>query len=168
MTTFANRRLHQCRPLPNLNLMNRDSPTLCWLHCLRVCYKAGVKTTRQCAPLASIQHRDSADLFIMASRTLYKLSLLKTSLFILLLSSYRLQGTLGSSQEENPELNQGERVKDDGESELVFEQRERGLGGERVPHVFVGILARNVAYLLSNFFGCLENLDYPKESMTIW
>ena len=59
-------------------------------------------------------------------------------------------------------------MKNDGESELVYEQRERGLGGERVPHVFVGILARNVAYLLSNFFGCLENLDYPKESMTIW
>ena len=59
-------------------------------------------------------------------------------------------------------------MRDEGESGMVIEQREAGLGRERVPHVFVGILARNVAYLLSNFFGCLENLDYPKESMTIW
>ena len=59
-------------------------------------------------------------------------------------------------------------MRDNGESELIYEQRAHELGRERVPHVFVGILARNVAYLLSNFFGCLENLDYPKESMTIW
>ena len=106
----------------------------------------------------------------MASRTLYKLTLLKISLFILLLSSYRLYGTLASSQGETSAQNEGEKVRDSGESELVHEQRAHGLGagGERVPHVFVGILARNVAYLLSNFFGCLENLDYPKESMTIW
>ena len=106
----------------------------------------------------------------MASRTLYKLTLLKISLFILLLSSYRLHGTLASSQGETSAQNEGEKVRDNGESELVHEQRVHGLGagGERVPHVFVGILARNVAYLLSNFLGCLENLDYPKESMTIW
>ena len=104
----------------------------------------------------------------MASRTLYKLSLLKISLFILLLNSYRL-GTLASSQEDGSDLHQEETVGHNEEAVAAFESREHQLGRDRrVPHVFVGILARNVAYLLTNFFGGLENLDYPKESMTIW
>lgn len=163
--------LHPSSTITRWSKFNEQGLThivLRWLHCLRANYKAGVKNTRRCAPLPSIQRRDSTDLHSMASRTLYKLFLLKISLFILLLSSYRLQGTLASSQEENSELNEGEKVRDNGESELIYEQRAHELGRERVPHVFVGMLARNVAYLLSNFFGCLENLDYPKESMTIW
>ena len=36
------------------------------------------------------------------------------------------------------------------------------------PHVFVGLQARNNAFLLRNFFGYLENLDYPKDRMSMW
>lgn len=94
----------------------------------------------------------------MVVRTSYRLSLLKASLFLLLLSSYRLNvqaDVIDSTRQE---------------AELAFRGKEfdRELERQRVPHVFVGILARNVAHLLANFFGCVEHLDYPKESMSIW
>ena len=40
--------------------------------------------------------------------------------------------------------------------------------GTVAPHVFVALQARNSAYLLPNFFGCLENLDYPKDRISVW
>ena len=36
------------------------------------------------------------------------------------------------------------------------------------PHVFVALQARNCAHLLPNFFGYLENLDYPKKRISVW
>ena len=41
-------------------------------------------------------------------------------------------------------------------------------GEEALPHVFVSILARNSAHLLPNFFGYLEQLDYPKDRISVW
>ena len=89
------------------------------------------------------------------------LSLLKISLFILLLSSYRLVKCDG----QDPTPGRLHHLEEEGHQEMEKEEQE---GRERVPHVFVAVLARNVAYLLSNFFGYLENLDYPKERMTVW
>ena len=99
----------------------------------------------------------------MAIRT-YKLSLLKVSLFILLLSSYRL-GTLADD-----DVNRSPLDPDPGKEEQAshLERQQHQLGGDRVPRVLLGILARNVAHMLPNFFGCVDNLDYPKESITIW
>ena len=42
-----------------------------------------------------------------------------------------------------------------------------GKGGG-APHVFVALQARNCAYLLPNFFGYLESLDYPKDRISVW
>lgn len=39
--------------------------------------------------------------------------------------------------------------------------------GEKDPLVFVAVLARNAGYLLSNYFGYLEKLDYPKERIAV-
>ena len=36
------------------------------------------------------------------------------------------------------------------------------------PHVFISVLVRNRAYVLPNFFGYLENLDYPKDRISVW
>ena len=36
------------------------------------------------------------------------------------------------------------------------------------PHVFISVLVTNSAYLLPNFFGYLEGLDYPKDRISIW
>ena len=36
------------------------------------------------------------------------------------------------------------------------------------PLVMVGILARNTAHTLPNFFGYLEGMDYPKHRMAVW
>lgn len=36
------------------------------------------------------------------------------------------------------------------------------------PHVFMGILVRNQAHTLANFFGYIEKLDYPKNKITVW
>lgn len=36
------------------------------------------------------------------------------------------------------------------------------------PRVFIALQARNAAYLLPNFFGYLENLDYPKDRISVW
>lgn len=44
---------------------------------------------------------------------------------------------------------------------------EGGVEGE-VPLVMVGILARNTEHTLENFFGYFENLDYPKNRMSVW
>ena len=43
-----------------------------------------------------------------------------------------------------------------------------GAQGPLAPHVFISVLARNSAYLLPNFFGYLENLDYPKDRISVW
>ena len=40
--------------------------------------------------------------------------------------------------------------------------------GEEAPHVFVALQTRNSAYLLPNFFGYLESLDYPKSRISVW
>lgn len=40
--------------------------------------------------------------------------------------------------------------------------------GDVAPHVFVALQARNYAFLLPNFFGYFENLDYPKDRISIW
>lgn len=40
--------------------------------------------------------------------------------------------------------------------------------GSVAPHVFIALQARNTAYLLPNFFGSLENLDYPKDRISLW
>ena len=45
---------------------------------------------------------------------------------------------------------------------------EAGDEGDLAPHVFVALQARNSAYLLPNFFGYLENLDYPKDRISVW
>ena len=96
----------------------------------------------------------------MALRT-YRLSyVLKITLFILLLSSYRLE-----AQEDSKSINT--RLEDH-ETEPASFHRERGEQERRVPHVFLAVLVRNSAHMLTNFFGCVENLDYPKESMTVW
>ncbi|XP_064395514.1 procollagen galactosyltransferase 2-like isoform X2 [Halichondria panicea] len=39
---------------------------------------------------------------------------------------------------------------------------------EVLPSVFLAILARNSAHMLPNFFGYLENLDYPKDRISLW
>ncbi|CAI8043596.1 Procollagen galactosyltransferase 1 [Geodia barretti] len=39
---------------------------------------------------------------------------------------------------------------------------------EDAPHVFVALQTRNSAHLLPNFFGYLENLDYPKSRISVW
>ena len=100
----------------------------------------------------------------MATR-LYWLSLLKTTLLLLLLSGYRLQ-----AESDVDSISSNE--KEDRGAEMAFRGHRSGLEGEmgrdRVPHVFLGVLARNAAHLLANFFGYVENLDYPKDSMTVW
>ena len=90
----------------------------------------------------------------------YRLSLLKISLFILLLSSYRLEAQR-DRRSKNP--SQGDKGAD-----LASFHHHDGEIERRVPHVFLAVLARNVAHMLANFFGCVENLDYPKDSVTIW
>jgi collagen beta-1,O-galactosyltransferase len=40
--------------------------------------------------------------------------------------------------------------------------------GDVAPHVFVALQTRNNAFLLRNFFGYLENLDYPKDRISMW
>ena len=100
----------------------------------------------------------------MATR-LYTITLLKTSLLILLLSGYRLR-----AQSDVDSMSSNER--EDQEADMAFSRHHSGLEDElgrgRVPHVFLGILASNVAPLLANFFGGVDNLDYPKKSMTVW
>ena len=91
----------------------------------------------------------------MAGAT-YRLPLLKISLFIMLMSGYRLVAQAAADGDSSKGL----------EEDLQAKAPETGRA--RVPHVFVGVLARNVAYLLSNFFGGFEQLDYPKERMTVW
>ncbi len=39
---------------------------------------------------------------------------------------------------------------------------------DNTPYVMVVILVRNEAHLLPTFFGYLEELDYPKKSITLW
>ena len=39
---------------------------------------------------------------------------------------------------------------------------------EEVPLVMIGILARNAAHNLPNFLGYLDNLDYPKDRVSVW
>ena len=39
---------------------------------------------------------------------------------------------------------------------------------EDLPSVFLAILARNSAHMLPNFLGYLENLDYPKDRISLW
>ena len=36
------------------------------------------------------------------------------------------------------------------------------------PHVFISVLVTNSGYLLPNFFGYLEQLDYPKDRISVW
>ena len=36
------------------------------------------------------------------------------------------------------------------------------------PTVFLAIIARNVEHMLHNYLGYIDNLDYPKERMTVW
>ena len=36
------------------------------------------------------------------------------------------------------------------------------------PHVFISVLVTNSRHALSNFFGYLEGLDYPKDRITVW
>ena len=36
------------------------------------------------------------------------------------------------------------------------------------PSVFLAIIARNAAHLLPNWLGYIENLDYPKNRMSVW
>lgn len=36
------------------------------------------------------------------------------------------------------------------------------------PSVFLAIIARNSAHLLPNWLGCIENLDYPKNRISVW
>ena len=91
----------------------------------------------------------------MAGAT-YRLPLLKIILFIMLMSGYRLVAQAAADGDSGNGL------------EEDLQEKAPETGRARVPHVFVGVLARNVAYLLSNFFGGLEQLDYPKERMTIW
>jgi collagen beta-1,O-galactosyltransferase len=44
-----------------------------------------------------------------------------------------------------------------------------GVGsGVELPVVMVGILARNTAHTLPNFLGYFENLDYPKDRISVW
>ena len=38
----------------------------------------------------------------------------------------------------------------------------------RDPGVFLAIIARNAAHLLPNWLACIENLDYPKNRMSVW
>ena len=38
----------------------------------------------------------------------------------------------------------------------------------REPSVFLAIIARNAANLLPNWLGYIENLDYPKNRMSVW
>lgn len=38
----------------------------------------------------------------------------------------------------------------------------------REPGVFLAIIARNAAHLLPNWLGYIENLDYPKNRISIW
>lgn len=36
------------------------------------------------------------------------------------------------------------------------------------PSVFMALMCRNKAHSMKNFLGYLEELDYPKDRMTIW
>ena len=36
------------------------------------------------------------------------------------------------------------------------------------PRVFLAIIARNAAHLLPNWLGYIENLDYPKNRISVW
>lgn len=38
----------------------------------------------------------------------------------------------------------------------------------RDPSVFLAIIARNAAHLLPNWLAYIENLDYPKNRMSVW
>ena len=38
----------------------------------------------------------------------------------------------------------------------------------REPSVFLAIIARNAAHLLPNWLGYIENLDYPKNRISVW
>ena len=37
-----------------------------------------------------------------------------------------------------------------------------------LPSVFVCVLARNCEHTLPNFLGYLEQLDYPKDRISVW
>lgn len=39
---------------------------------------------------------------------------------------------------------------------------------DRRPHVFVAVLARNTAHTLADFLGYFEQLDYPKQRISVW
>jgi len=39
---------------------------------------------------------------------------------------------------------------------------------EAPAQVVVGVIARNTAHTLENFFGYLEALDYPKDRVQLW
>ena len=36
------------------------------------------------------------------------------------------------------------------------------------PHVFISVLVPNSMHILPNFFGYLEDLDYPKDRISVW
>lgn len=36
------------------------------------------------------------------------------------------------------------------------------------PTVLLSVIARNMVHLLPNWLGYIENLDYPKDRMSIW
>lgn len=36
------------------------------------------------------------------------------------------------------------------------------------PHIFISVLVTNSRYALPNFFGYLEELDYPKDRISVW
>lgn len=38
----------------------------------------------------------------------------------------------------------------------------------REPSVFLAIIARNAVHLLPNWLGYIENLDYPKNRISVW
>ncbi|EDO43389.1 predicted protein [Nematostella vectensis] len=38
----------------------------------------------------------------------------------------------------------------------------------KYPTVLLSVIARNAAHLLPNWLGCIENLDYPKDRISIW
>lgn len=41
-------------------------------------------------------------------------------------------------------------------------------GREKLPTVFIPLLARNKAHSLPTFLAYLENLNYPKDRITLW
>ena len=77
----------------------------------------------------------------------------------------------GASDVSQPPVNDGVPAGGDGGGESEMDSSNGSTGEEeeeQPPLVMVGILARNTAHTLHNFFGYLENLDYPKQRMAIW